>query len=108
MFEDVDMERLNKLVEMLKDPKEQDILTLAQVFYSSTVLSKAVPWKDLFEKSPEKTLFFTGGVARVVMYLKMEVLGFGRKSTDSDNKAEGVEKDDTAGTDADRAGGDVS
>lgn len=69
-----DVERLKKLLDIVKQPTEEDIVCLAQVFYSSTVLSKGINWQDLVKSHPAKVIFFTGGIARVLMYLKMAVL----------------------------------
>lgn len=73
-----------RLMKIVKEPTEEEILELAQVFFSSTTLSRGIKWGDLVREHPAKVIFFTGGVARVLMYLKEEILKGGRKTEDSD------------------------
>lgn len=78
-------EKTKELLRIICEPSEEDVLKLSEIFFSSTVLSRGVSWKELKELHPAKILFFTGGVNRIIMHLREHVLGIGNGDIPADN-----------------------
>jgi len=80
-------EKTKELLRIICEPTEEDIFKLSEIFFSSTVLSRGVTWKELKELHPAKILFFTGGVNRIIMHLREHVLGIKNGDIPADNSA---------------------